>query len=180
MGRRNIEIGEMTFNCLTVHKNWTALAPETALITHYKQQTGSVCEWNGNSFGPHDPGRDRETTNKAPDGFDTQFPIREEWPCSGVAAGDWNIRELLIRIKEELPFLLRYEAVDKKYRQGHPDYNSLTVTVPVAGMPVIELLRLVTQQLPGWQSTRFPSHLILYKEDRDYTHGVIVWKQPTQ
>lgn len=86
----------------------------------------------------------------------------------------------LLRIKEELPFLFRYEAVNKNYRQGHPDYNSLTIIVPAAGMPAIELLGLITQQLPGWQSTRFPSHLILYKEDREYTHGAIIWKQPAQ
>jgi hypothetical protein len=25
-------------------------------------------------------------------------------------------------IKEQLPFLLRYEAVNRKYREGHADY----------------------------------------------------------
>jgi hypothetical protein len=127
MGRQNVDIGEMTFTCLTVHRNWTAFAPESSLLSHYEQQAGNLCEWNGNSFGPHDPGRDRETTNKAPDGFDAQFPIRDDWPCVGVTAGDWNVRELLIEMKEELPFLLRYEATNKKYRQGHPDYNNLIV-----------------------------------------------------
>lgn len=181
MGRRNIEIGEMAFTCLTVSKNWTAVAPETSLINYYKKQPGNYCEWNGNGFGPHDPGRNRETTNKPPEGFDSQFPIRDEWPCSGVTAREWNIRELLMLMKAELPFDLRYQVANKKkYREGHPDYNALTVMVPTAGMPANELLRLITQRIPGWQSTRFPSHLILYKEDRDYTHGTIIWKQPTQ
>ncbi len=178
MGRRNIEVSEMTFTCLTVHRNWTALAPESSLISHYKQQPGNLCEWNGISFGPHDPGRDRETTNKAPEGFDSQFPIREDWACSGVGAGEWNISELLIRIKRELPFLLRYEAVRKKFRLGHPDYNNRTITVPQTGMSANELLRLITQLLPGWQSTRFPSHMILYKEAADYLHGTVIWRQP--
>ena len=86
-----------------------------------------------------------------------------------------------MRMKAELPFDLRYEVANKKkYREGHPDYNALTVAVPTTGMPAVELLRLITQRIPGWQSTRFPSHLILYKEDKDYTHGTTIWKQPAQ
>lgn len=176
-GRLNITLDEMTFTCLTVHPNWTALAPEASLIARYAQQSSDLCEWNGNSFGPHDPGRERETSNKAPEGFDTQFPIRDDWPCGFVTAGEWNIRELLVRIKDGLPFLLRYEAIDKRYRLGHPDYNSLTVTVPAEGMPISDLLRLITQQIPGWQATKFPSHMILYKENREYFHGTVIWRQ---
>ena len=178
MGRRKIDIGEITFTCLTVHKNWTAFAPESSLIGYYKQQPGNLCEWNGNGFGPHDPGRDRETTNKAPDGFDSQCPIRNDWECTFVDAREWNVRELLIAMKENLPFLLRYEAENKNYRRGHPDYNNLTISVPRPGMSVSELLQIITQRLPGWQSTRFPSHMILYKESRDYTHGTLICRQP--
>ncbi len=179
MGRRNIEISEMAFTCLTVSKNWTSLAPETALINYYKKHTDGYCEWNGNSFGPHDPGRNRETTNKPPFGFDSQFPIREEWACFTVTAKQWNVKDLLMKIKAELPFDLRYEVTNaKKYREGHPDYNDLTVEVPKTGMPVSDLLRLITTRLPGWQSTRFPSHMILYKESREYVHGVVICRQP--
>lgn len=96
LGRQKIQASEMTFNCLTIHKNWADLAPEATLIAHYKRQSGGLCEWNGISFGPHDPGRERETSNKPPDGFDSQFPIRADWPCSDVTAGTWNIKELLI------------------------------------------------------------------------------------
>jgi hypothetical protein len=178
-GRRNIEINEITFTCLTVHKNWTALAPESSLIGYYKRRAGNLCEWNGNGFGPHDPGRERETSNKPPEGFDSQFPIRDDWPCAGVVAVEWNIRELLMQIKSELPFLLRYEAVDKNYRLGHPDYNNKTLAIAQAGKPVSELLGLITQHIPGWQSTQFPSHMILYKEDRNYAHGTAIWRQPS-
>jgi hypothetical protein len=177
-GRRNIEVSEISFNCLTVHKNWTALAPETSLIAHYKAQAG-VCEWNGNGFGIHDPGRNREETNKEPDGFDSQFEIREDWPCTWVYAREWNVLELLIRMKEELPFLLRYQTLEKKkYRSGHPEYNSVAISVPQPGMAAAELLRLVTQHIPGWQATRFPGYMILYKEHRNYTHGTVIWQQP--
>jgi hypothetical protein len=176
MGRRNIQAEEMAFKCLTVHKNWTALAPENSLIAHYKLQPG-LCEWNGNGFGIHDPGRERETTNKPPDGFDSQFPIKENWQCAGVIAKVWNIRDLLIQIKEELPFLLRYQ-VEKHHRSGHLDYNNKPVSAPESGLAVTDLLTSITRELPGWQSTRFPSHMILYKEQRDYVHGTVIWRQP--
>jgi len=181
VGRRNIVIDEITFTCLTLSKNWTALAPESSLIKYYKKQPGNPCKWNSNVFGPHDPGRERETTNKPPGGFDSQFPIRDDWPCVGMTAGKWNVRQLLIQMKTELPFDLRIEVTDsKKYRQGHPDYNDLKVTVPQSGMPVNELLCLVTQRQPGWQSTKFPSHMILYRESRDYKHGIVICRQPAK
>ena len=42
-------------------------------------------------------------------------------------------------------------------------------------MPAEELLKLITQNLPGWQATRFPGHMILYKERRAYDHGKVIW-----
>ena len=147
------------------------MAPEGSLITHY--QGLGFCAWNGISFGPHDPGRERETTNKPPEGFDAQYPIREDWLCTGIAAGQYNVRGLLKAMKNELPFLLRYVG---SQTGGHPDYKDLTITVPQSGMSAEELLRLVTQNLPpGWQATRFQSHMILYKESTGYTHGIKIW-----
>jgi hypothetical protein len=80
-------------------------------------------------------------------------------------------------VKRTLPFLLRYETASG---DGHPDYNNVTIDVPESGMPAEQLLRLIAQCLPGWQATRFPSHMILYKEDRAYTQGTKIWplRQP--
>jgi hypothetical protein len=69
-GRGNIEASEMGFKCLFIHRNWTALAPEDSLIRYYREAGEGECAWNGNGFGPHDPGHDRETTADDPDGFD--------------------------------------------------------------------------------------------------------------
>jgi len=172
VGRQNIDVGRMGFKCLTVHKNWTALAPETSLIAHYKEQP-NACEWNGNGFGIHDPGRERDTTNKDPEGFDSQFPIRDDWPCTGIDAKVWNLSELLAKMKKELPYLLRYDT-------AYADYKNVKVKVPKAGMTATDLLALIAKQLPGWQATRFPSHMILYKEKREYKHGVVIWYQPIE
>jgi hypothetical protein len=172
-GRRNIKLSEMSYCCLYVHKNWTALAPETSLIKYFKASGEGRCEWNGNGFGPHDPGRQRETTNKTPDGFDAIYPIRNAWPCTGVNAGLWNVGDLLRTMKRELPFLLRFETTGSATK-GHPDYNSKTVEIPAPAMPARELLKLIATNLPNWQATAFPSHMILYRESREYTHGELL------
>lgn len=185
-GRQNIDVASMGFRCLSVHPNWTALAPEAALITHYKQQKGGQCEWNGNGFGPHDPGRNREVTNKAPEGFDARYPIKTDWICDWIEAGEWSLLDLLVTLKDakRLPYLLRYEterlgpAKNAHFTQGHPDHHDKTVTVPLTGMTAEELLILITKALPGWQATAFPSHLILYKESFDYEYGRTLHREP--
>lgn len=174
-GRQNIDVADMGYKCLFVHPNWTTLAPESSLIKHYRKSGEGECAWNGNGFGPHDPGRERETTNKAPDGFDAQYPIRQDWRCDWIKAGERNAAELLKAIKGDLPYLLRYQTAKQKSQEPHSDYKDLTVNVPQDDMTVRDLLRTVAETLPGWQATAFPSHMILYKEHRTYTHGQIIW-----
>ena len=84
-GRQNIALSDVGFVCLTVNPNWSAYAPEDILTRHYRAE--GLCGWNGSSFGPHDPGRNRETTNKSPQGFDRQYPIKEDWPCDWIRCG---------------------------------------------------------------------------------------------
>jgi hypothetical protein len=174
-GRLNIDGGDMGFKCLFVHRNWTTLAPEDSLIRYYRKAGEGECAWNGNGFGPHDPGRERETTNKAPDGFDAQYPIRQDWVCDWIKASEWNAAELLKAIKGGLPYLLRYQTAQQKSQKPHADYKELIVTVPQNNVTARDLLLIIAQALPGWQATTFPSHMILYKEHRTYTHGQVIW-----
>jgi hypothetical protein len=174
-GRLNIDVADMAFKCLFVHPNWTTLAPEDSLIKYYRKAGEGECAWNGNGFGPHDPGRERETTNKAPDGFDAQYPIRQDWICDWIKAGERNAAELLKAIKSGLPYLLSFQAVSQGSKKPHADYKDLTITVPRDDMSVRDLLRTIGEALPGWQATAFPSHMILNKEDRPYVHGQIIW-----
>jgi hypothetical protein len=167
-GRKNITLADITFLCLYVGPNWTALAPETNLIAYWKAQ--GLCDWNGSGFGIHDPGRNREDTNKPPHGFDAMYPIREDWPCDWIEPERHNAAALLSSLKGRLPYLLRYERPSG----GHPDYNAAEVDIPVANMPADQLLALITAELQGWQATAFPSHLILYKENRDYVYGRVI------
>jgi hypothetical protein len=71
--------------------------------------------------------------------------------------------------------LLRYETARHKSSGPHVDYKDVTVAVPRDDMTARDLLRTIAQALPGWQATAFPSHLILYKEDRTYKHGQVIW-----
>lgn len=180
--RQNIKAADVAFKCLYVDENWSAFGPEKALMTHYRSVDRSPCEWNGNGFGPHDPGRRREETNKPAEGFDNRFPIRPEFPCASVQAGDRSVLELLLELKGTLPFLLRFQLDpgSKSFKRGHADYRNATVDVPKAGMPANELMRLIVEALPtedgmpAWQATTFPSHFILYKERRDYQFGDVI------
>lgn len=186
-GRNSSKAIKISFKCLYVHKNWTTLAPEASLITHYKKEKLGECAWNGNGFGPHDPGRNREITNKPPDGFDAIYPIKHDWPCHWITPRTWNVLSLLLALKnpKNLPFLFRYETEhlggDKfaHHTKGHPDHRGITVEVPKPNMSVVEILTLITKALPGWQATRFVSHVILYKEHRYYRHGTIIHFEPS-
>ncbi len=173
-GRRGIEVSSMSFKCLFLSNNWAALAPETSLLAHFKKIKKSP-KWNGNGFGPHDPGRNRETTNKPPQGFDARYRITDQWPCDWIKAGEWNCLELLLVLKAKLPYLLRFQVSNKNsLKNGHPEYNDIVINVPNQSMPSRDLLRLIADNLPGWQATVFPGHMILYKEDREYDHGEVL------
>ncbi len=174
VGRQNLDLADMGFKCLFIHPNWTTLAPENSLIKYYRKSGEGECAWNGNGFGPHDPGRERETTNKPPDGFDAQYPIRQDWACDWIKADAWKAARLLKAIKRGLPYLVRYQTATKKSLEPHPDYVDLTITVPKDDMTARELLRVIAKALHGWQATAFPSHMILYKEQRTYTHGQVI------
>ena len=163
------------FRAVYLAGTWVPLAPEANLIKYY--QNKGLCEWNGNGFGPHDPGRNREETDKPPEGFDQKYPIRANYP-TGIKAGDYEANNLLQEMKKALPFTFRYETDKPKggWRSGSIKYNDKKVVVVADDMPADELLASVAKQLgPGWQATAFPSHLILYEEKRTYVYGKILW-----
>lgn len=175
LGRQNIRPQDVGFRAAYLAKTWVPLAPEANLIKYYRSQ--ELCEWNGNGFGSHDPGRNREETNKPPDGFDAQYPIRRNYP-TGVEAGTYEANELLQRVKIILPFTFRYETDHPRggYRSGSLKYNGIQIEVPKSNMGAGDLLVAVASQLgPEWQATAFPSHLILYEEQRAYTYGEVLW-----
>lgn len=167
-GRKNIAIEDMAFKCLSIHPNWAPLTHESMLIKHYKR--GGHCEWNALGVGNHDPGRRREDFQ--PGEFDLTYPINEMFPCATIQPGEYNVNDLLMQVKANLPYVFRYQVEhSKRWKQGHPDYAGVRVNVAVANMAAEEMLKLIVRSLPGWQATVFLSHMILYKETRTYNHG---------
>lgn len=169
-GRKNINVGDMTFRALALHPNWAPLTHESLLIKHYKKD--QKCKWNTTGIGNHDPGRKREDWE--PNAFDTDFPINEKFPCTTVKAGTYNGNILLQTVKTHLPFVFRYQTEGNSWKRGHIDYNNLTVDVPHDEMPADEMLKLIVGLLPGWQATVFLSHMILYKESKVYESGKVL------
>ena len=145
---------------------------ESRVIAHY----GS--EWNGSGFGSNDPGRERETTNKPEQGFDALFPIDIDTPLSILQPGETTVHQALVSLKVALPYTLRYE-LEPGARGSHAyrtrpniDLPASTVTIPDHPLTIREALQFLVRALPnGWQATYFVSHVILYKENRTYTHG---------
>lgn len=160
----------VTFKAIRVAV-FAAMDLETQLISHYGRPA-----WNNSGFGSNDPGRERETTNKKPGGFDSLYPISIDIPLTLVTPGTHKISDLLVRLKDSLPYTFRYEVAGKStgsaYRTNpHPDYlKSVRVTMP--NMTMRQTMKLILSALPaGWQATEFVSHVILYKEHRTYAHG---------
>lgn len=167
--RKNIIPSDVSFKAAQILV-LTAMDVESRLIRHFH------ADWNGSGFGSNDPGRERETTNKPEQGFDARFPINIDIDGSYLPSGECSILEALIRLKETLPYTIRYEVMGKgsqAYRtKPHPDYSDSRMNVPVGSYTLRQLMRIIVDALPaGWQATEFVSHVILYKENRTYLHG---------
>ncbi|MGV9319800.1 GIY-YIG nuclease family protein [Streptomyces sp. NPDC003660] len=88
-GRRSITPSDMTFSCLYVAEDFSAMAPEQLLINHRRDL--SEIPWNNNGFGNRDPGRQRDHTALKPTHFDALYPIDLDRPVDGLEAGEANL-----------------------------------------------------------------------------------------
>jgi len=174
--RRNVRPEDVQFKATQILV-LTAMDIESRVIAHY----GS--EWNGSGFGSNDPGRERETTNKPEQGFDARFPIDIDTPLDVLTPGQTTVHGALMELKDALPYTLRYEVSlppprtkvgGHDYRLNpHPDMPASPLTIPPGPISVRTAMQLIVAALPaGWQATYFVSHVILYKENRQYAHGV--------
>lgn len=164
-GRRNIEITQVGFKCLLLDKSMSTSANENLLFETFREK--GFCEWNGSGFGPKDPGQNRDTT--VPNKFDTRYPINEKFACEMVEDRE-TVTTLLRKLKKNLPFLLRHE---KPGQDGEKEVNLSGVERSAK-----TLLRAAAASLgEGWQATVFKSHMILYKQRRDYQYGKVIYPQ---
>ena len=83
--------------------------------------------------------------------------------------------DILQPLKEKLPYILRFETARGRSRMPHPELSVSPVVLTGTKWTARTLLCEITKQLPpGWQATRFPGWLILYKENRSYEHGTVL------
>lgn len=170
--RQRLDPESVSFKAVRIYV-FTAIDLETQLIKTYR---GRGCElWNNNGFGANDPGRERDTTKIEADHFDALFPIDIDTPLSIAFPHGFKASDALRALKAELPYVLRFETVRGRGRQANEELENQLLTLPAQTWTARTLLNAVTSQLPkGWQATRFPGWLILYKETRDYSHGAIL------
>jgi hypothetical protein len=152
---------------------FTAIDLETDLIRHY----GGVKDiaWNGSGFGSNDPGRERDTTKVDSSNYDAQFPIDIDRELAFAIASDETAATALARLKEALPYTLRYQGKGGGSRKPHPDFEStLLPSLRGPSTPRASIVHIVKALPGGWQATALPGYIILYKEDRAYPNAEII------
>ncbi|MFE4357556.1 Eco29kI family restriction endonuclease [Kitasatospora sp. NPDC056800] len=158
-GRQGIDLAEMTFTCLYVAEDFSALAPEKLLIKHYKGQ-GQI-PWNNNGFGNNDPGKRRDETVVTANHFDAFFRIDLERTVPGLAAGPIALSKLLAKVSKEAPYTFRYE----KKKMG--DAYKKIVELPGDELTIAQLFAITAAALPNnWQIAVLPGRAILYPDNR--------------
>jgi predicted Rdx family selenoprotein len=176
--RQNIDIEKLGFKAMLIHKNWTTWTTEAALIRFF----GEEAPWNASGLGSNDPGHNREDTAEEAT-FNSRYPIDPCYVCDWIPSGEHVAWDLLEAFKKDLPYLLRFHKVTRKFKsqadhQAVKELKETRVSVPSENMSAKDLLVTIAKQLPvGWQATQFPGRLILYKERAVYRHGHRIWPE---
>lgn len=171
--RSGLDPDRASFKAVRVYV-FTAVDLEKQLIAHYGGD--KTVRWNGSGFGSNDPGRRRDATVYKAGHFDTIFPIDIDRSLGIALEETAPASAALTDLKSALPYVFRFENAGPRSRKPHPDLESAMVTVTASG-PVSArwIIEQVVPQLPsGWQATKLPSHIILYKEESPYPHGAVI------
>ncbi|MGW7208691.1 Eco29kI family restriction endonuclease [Streptomyces sp. NPDC054837] len=155
-GRTNISLAEMTFTCLYVAEDFSALAPEKLLIKHYSEQ-GQI-PWNNNGFGNNDPGKRRDETVVKANHFDNLHRIDIDRVLTSLPQGPVTLHKLLPAAAKEIPYTFRY------LKKGYGDTYKTLVDVPDR-LTVNNLFEIIAAALPGnWQIALLPGRAIMYPD----------------
>lgn len=176
-GREHITPSDIQFKAIRLFV-FAAMDLETSLINFYGG-TKRV-PWNHSGFGSNDPGKERDTTKYKKGHFDTEYPIRLDAAFVDIAPGSYPVSEIMQKMKDELPYLLRFQRPNPNSRKSFESDFATIVTIPHRGMTTRELVELCVLGLPtGWKATALPSHIICYKNDtRKFPSGTPVATSP--
>jgi len=155
--RLRIDVGEISFRCLYLDENWSAL-------THERKLIGALgCSWNNAGFGNHDPGKQRDTTRLKASHFDRRFPINPAVTAK-LPPGAYNVAALLPVLRRKLPYLFRYATT----QDAEAAYLTANVTLVTDETTESVIAKVVDSLGPTWQATFLFGYLILYPEIRDF------------
>lgn len=176
--RSGLDSAKVTFKAvrIMVFHNFDV---EDILIKRFAEIDGVPLIWNNSGFGSNDPGHRRE--GQEPAAFDKQYPIDIDRPIE-AGAGERSVLELLLQLKDELPYLLRYETDSKPtplkphgtahFRTGHADQRDNRIVLSDDIMTMREIMTDIVKALPdGWMCTVFPDRIILYKDPTRYNYA---------
>jgi len=169
-GRHNLSAENMAFKAVQVLV-FSAMDLETSLITHYRK-LGQTPAWNGSGFGSNDPGRQRDRTALREDGFDANYPINIDLTVDIPSIAESNCMELLARVAARVPYTVRHERSEEALAQ----LKNASVALAKGPVTIRSVMEEVCRALPpGWQATRLPGRMILYREYVDnYPGGEVV------
>lgn len=154
-GREGVSIDEISFRCLFVEEDLSAVSPEKMLIKQHLK-TGNIV-WNNRGFGNNDPGRNRDRTTIKSTHFDLEFPIDLSRKVEGLTSGEQSLHSVLWEIKRGIPFNFRFKH--------SAAFKEQMVTVPEGDMTVDEAFRFVAQHLTGkWQVCALLGWVIMYDD----------------
>lgn len=164
LDRFGLDPGDVTFKAIRLFV-FTVMDLETELL-----RVGRPA-WNGGGFGSNDPGRERDTTRIKATNFDAMYPLDinrtveiDLAPNSTVSA-----EEAILAIQKAVPWKLRRQNLGGRSRKPHADLANTRVKLPSTKGSPWALLGQIVNQLPAhWQATALKSHVILYKERKDY------------
>ena len=168
--RHNLEVSEMGFKAVQVLV-FSAMDLETALIAHYRGQ-GQAPAWNGSGFGSNDPGRQRDKTALRQDGFDANYPINIDLALDISGIGEGAAIDVLSCLASAVPYTIRYERTE----QSLTELKNTIVPKQAGALTARAIILSVCRGLPsGWQATRLPGRIIIYRESvNDYPGGEII------
>ncbi len=82
--------------------------------------------------------------------------------------------EYLGALRSAVPYVLRFEGAGKG-RQPHPELVEISILPSTNTVTTRSAMVEILSKLPaGWQATKLAGYVILYRENRYYTHGDII------
>jgi hypothetical protein len=158
--RKFLNPADISFKCVRIMV-FTVISVESAMIKTFGADAG--LSWQNWGFGSNDPGHNRE--NQKASVFDKKYPVDIDIPMPTVVAGTYNAAALLSKLKDELPYVFRYDTSTAQ--------NELDLNIALPDAPSMrDILQTLVRAVPGWVATHFPGRVILYPEPTGYPEAL--------